>query len=196
MYDLKSLSIPDVKLIKYNLIDDNRGAFSEVYNKGKLKEIGIDCEILQENFTLNKRGVVRGLHSQIEPYVQGKLVRCTRGEIFDVVVDVRTGSPWFGKWISINLSEEDNNLLWVPGGFLHGFCSLFDNTVVEFKCTGEWNLEYERAVIWNDAYLNINWPIPHDEIIVSERELVRNDFSHVKNWFSYTQENALNAATA
>ncbi|MEW5562002.1 dTDP-4-dehydrorhamnose 3,5-epimerase [Enterobacter asburiae] len=184
-FNIESLSIPDVKLIKHQVIDDNRGTFSEIFNRDYLKNLGVDCCVFQENFTVNHRGVVRGLHCQIEPYIQDKLVRCTKGRIFDVVVDVRTNSPWFGKWISINLSEDDNSLLWVPGGFLHGFCSLVDNTVVEFKCTGQWNLAYERAVIWNDPWLNINWPLPHDEIVVSERELTRNDFSAVKNWFFY-----------
>lgn len=184
-FEITPLDIPDIKLIKYKALRDNRGVFSEIYNNECLSELGVECDIWQENFTLNHRGVIRGLHSQIEPYVQGKLVRCTKGKIFDVVVDVRTNSPWFGKWISIDMSEEDDNLLWVPGGFLHGFCALVDNTVVEFKCTGKWNVEYERAVIWNDPYLNIDWPIPHDEVIVSERELVRNDFLAVKDWFFY-----------
>jgi dTDP-4-dehydrorhamnose 3,5-epimerase len=187
-FEVNDLEIPDVKLITHKCYYDNRGYFSEIYNADALSELGIIDGIVQENYTINHRGVVRGLHCQLSPYAQGKMVRCVKGKIFDVAVDVRQGSPWFGKWLSIELSEDDANVVWIPVGFLHGFCALEDKTVVEFKCTGPWKLEYERGVIWNDSHLNINWPIPHDEIIVSERELVRNDFSAVNNWFRYSPE--------
>ncbi|GBQ05153.1 dTDP-4-dehydrorhamnose 3,5-epimerase [Saccharibacter floricola] len=184
--DVTPLSLPDVLLITPRRFEDNRGFFSETYNQNTLKEIGITVPFVQDNQSLSRqKGVVRGLHCQLEPYAQGKLIRATRGAIWDVAVDARTGSPTYGKWAGAELSAENWSQLWVPPGFLHGFVTLEENTEVQYKCTSFYNKDSERSVKWDCAEIGIEWPISADEAVLSEKDLASPSFSAAQGWFSY-----------
>ena len=150
--------LPGVILIEPRVFGDSRGFFMETYNAAKFRELGIDATFVQDNHSRSARGVVRGLHFQ-EPNAQGKLVRCPRGSLFDVAVDVRRGSPSFGKWVGIELSEENKRMLWVPPGFAHGFCALTDDAELVYKTTEIYRPEFDRAILWNDPEIGIEWPI-------------------------------------
>ena len=130
----------------------------ETYHLQRFREMGIDLPFVQDNQSRSARGVLRGLHYQ-EPHAQGKLVRCGRGALFDVVVDVRAGSPQFAKWTSVELSEENRRMLWVPPGFAHGFCALSDDADCLYKCTEFYHPESERSILWNDPEIGIEWPV-------------------------------------
>ena len=151
-------SIPGVLILEPKVFADRRGFFMETYNAERFLQLGIDAQFVQDNHSRSARGVLRGLHFQ-EPKAQGKLVRCTRGALYDVAVDVRTGSPHFGKWMSIELSEENRKMLWVPAGFAHGFCALSDWADLVYKCTAFYDPQSERSIAWNDPDIGIKWPI-------------------------------------
>lgn len=183
---VERLSIPEVILVTPPRFSDNRGFFSEVYNVQRMTEAGIALPFVQDNQSLSRqKGVVRGLHCQLDPYAQGKLVRCIKGAIWDVAVDIRTGSPTYGKWAAAELSEENWSQLWVPPGFLHGFCTLAENTEVIYKCTSLYDKASERAVIWNSAELDIPWPVSEGEAILSDKDVVAPEFSAAQGWFHY-----------
>jgi len=183
---VERLDIPDVILVTPPRFGDNRGFFSETYNFGRMSEAGIDLPFVQDNQSLSRqKGVVRGLHCQLAPKAQGKLVRCTHGAIWDVAVDARTGSPTYGKWVAAELSEENWSQLWVPPGFLHGFVTLTENAEVQYKCTDVYDKASERAVIWNCPEINIAWPIEPEEAVLSDKDLVAPHFSEAKGWFHY-----------
>ena len=150
--------LPGVILIEPRVFGDARGFFMETYRADLFQSHGIDETFVQDNHSRSARGVLRGLHYQ-EPYPQGKLVRCTRGELFDVAVDIRRGSPAFGKWYGITLSEENKSMLWIPAGFAHGFCALTDDAELVYKTTEIYRPEHDRAVLWNDPEIAIEWPI-------------------------------------
>ncbi len=161
-------------LIEHKLFEDERGFFFESWNQktfnNKLCE---EIIFSQDNHSLSRKGVIRGLHYQIPPKPQGKLVRCIKGEIFDVVVDIRKGSETFGEWISANLSHDNKLMLWIPIGFAHGFLSLEENSEVIYKANGSYSREFERSIKWNDPTININWPlqiINIKEPILSEKD--------------------------
>ncbi|GBQ94709.1 dTDP-4-dehydrorhamnose 3,5-epimerase [Asaia lannensis] len=184
---VERLAIPDVILVTPQRFSDSRGFFSETYNHQKMVEAGIDLTFVQDNQSLSvQKGVVRGLHCQVAPYVQGKLVRCTKGAIWDVAIDARTGSPTYGKWVAAELSEENWSQLWVPPGFLHGFVTLQENTEVQYKCTSLYDKASERAVIWNCPHLAIDWPISADEVVLSDKDKVAPHFTEAKGWFQYS----------
>ena len=151
-------SLPGVLLIEPNVYEDARGFFMETYHVERFRKLGIDATFVQDNHSRSARGVVRGLHYQ-EPNPQGKLVRCTRGTLFDVAVDVRKGSPTFGKGYSQELSEENKLMLWIPPGFAHGFCAVTELADLVYKCTALYDAANDRAVLWNDPDLGIDWPI-------------------------------------
>ncbi|HYZ64461.1 MAG TPA: dTDP-4-dehydrorhamnose 3,5-epimerase, partial [Acetobacteraceae bacterium] len=137
----------------------------------RYEQLGIALPFVQDNHSLSReRGVVRGLHCQIEPYPQGKLVRCVRGAIWDVAVDARAGSPTLGQWVAAELSAENWQQLWIPPGFLHGFCTLQPDTEVVYKVTGRYSRESERGVLWNDPTLALPWPIGEAEAVLSEKD--------------------------
>ncbi len=138
---------------------DDRGFFMESYNLQDFEAAGISERFIQDNHSLSKKGVVRGLHYQIEPAPMGKLVRCFKGKIFDVGVDVRKGSATFGQWYGEILSGENMKMLYFPPGIAHGFLALEDDTHVYYKCTGLYSAKDERAILWNDPDLKINWPL-------------------------------------
>ncbi|GAB0113966.1 dTDP-4-dehydrorhamnose 3,5-epimerase [Acidisoma sp. C75] len=169
---VETLAIPEVKLITPPRFGDSRGFFSETYNERKLREAaGITDAFVQDNHSLSvERGVIRGLHCQLAPSIQGKLVRCVRGAIWDVAVDARVGSPTFGKWVAAELSAENWQQLWVPGGFVHAFCTLEANTEVMYKVTAEYDKAAEAGVIWNDPDIGLPWPIAPEEAILSDKD--------------------------
>ena len=160
--------LPGVILIEPRVFGDARGFFMETYRTDAFSAHGIDDTFVQDNHSRSARGVLRGLHYQ-EPFPQGKLVRCTRGALFDVAVDIRRGSPSFGKWYSITLSEENRAMLWVPPGFAHGFCALTDEAELLYKTTDVYHAEADRGILWNDAEIGIEWPIA--DPILSEKDL-------------------------
>lgn len=151
-------SLPGVILIEPRVFGDTRGFFMETYRADAFKANGIDETFVQDNHSRSARGVLRGLHYQ-EPHPQGKLVRCTRGALFDVAVDIRRGSPSFGKWYGVTLSDENKAMLWIPPGFAHGFCTLADETDLVYKTTEIYRPEYDRAILWNDPEIAIEWPV-------------------------------------
>jgi dTDP-4-dehydrorhamnose 3,5-epimerase len=139
---------------------------------------------VQDNQSLSyQKGVVRGLHCQLAPHAQGKLVRCTHGAIWDVVVDIRHGSPTYGQWVAAELSGENWSQLWVPSGFLHGFCTLTENAEVHYKCTAPYDKAAERTVNWNSPELDIAWPINKKDIILSEKDRQAPEFLKSQRWF-------------
>ena len=151
-------AIPDVKRILPRVFTDDRGDFFESWNARALTEHGIDASFVQDNHSRSKRGVLRGLHYQIE-HAQGKLVRCVIGEVFDVAVDLRKSSPTFGRSVGVVLSAENRTVLWVPPGFAHGFVVLSDAAEFLYKTTDYWHPEHERTLLWSDPALAIAWPV-------------------------------------
>jgi dTDP-4-dehydrorhamnose 3,5-epimerase len=150
-------TLPDVRLIEPKVFGDERGFFYESWNRRALSEAGVDAEFVQDNHSRSRRGVLRGLHYQIA-HPQGKLVRVTAGEVFDVAVDLRRASPSFGAHVAITLSADNKRMLWVPPGFAHGFLVLSDVAEFLYKTTDYWYPEHERTLLWNDPALGIAWP--------------------------------------
>ena len=167
-FEFVRLEIPDVILIKPKVFEDERGYFMETYKKSDFEKAGIKGDFVQDNHSRSRYGVLRGLHFQKEPYAQAKIVRCVRGVIYDVAVDLRRNSPTFGKYVSVILSEYNKYMLYIPRGFAHGFLVLSDVAEVVYKVDNEYAPEYEGGVIWNDPDLNIPWPI--DNPILSEKD--------------------------
>lgn len=162
--------LPDVLLIKPRVFEDARGFFYESFNKRDWHEaLGIDCEFVQDNHSRSDKGVLRGLHYQLPPAAQGKLVRALVGEIFDVAVDIRKNSANFGKWVGYKLSAENKLQMWIPEGFAHGFLTLSPFAEVSYKTTNYYSPESERGIRWNDASLAINWPVSVD-ISLSDKD--------------------------
>jgi dTDP-4-dehydrorhamnose 3,5-epimerase len=151
-------SLPGVLLIEPDVFGDSRGFFMETWNAARFREAGLDLQFVQDNQSRSARGVLRGLHYQ-EPNAQGKLVRCSRGALFDVAVDIRRGSPQFGRWYGVELSEENRLMLWIPPGFAHGFCALTDLADLSYKCTAFYDAPSDRAIRWNDPDIGIEWPV-------------------------------------
>lgn len=173
--------IADLVLIKPDVFPDDRGYFFESYQKEKFKELGITADFLQDNESMSMKGVLRGLHLQVPPFAQGKLVRVVRGSVLDVAVDLRKNSATYGQWESVELSEANKLMLMIPEGFAHGFLVLEDYTIFQYKCTNYYNRESERGIIWNDPDLNIDWGIEVPSI--SEKDLKGMLFKDFKNPF-------------
>ena len=153
-------------IIKPEIFEDNRGLFYESWNQSLFNDKLTDSiDFCQDNHSLSNFGVIRGLHYQIYPEPQGKLVRCISGEIFDVAVDIRKTSDTFGEWVSVFLSSQNKDIFWIPIGFAHGFLSLKDNTEVLYKASGKWSKEHDRSIRWNDKKININWPLKNFNIL-------------------------------
>ncbi|PCJ57353.1 MAG: dTDP-4-dehydrorhamnose 3,5-epimerase [Candidatus Hydrogenedentota bacterium] len=156
---VQKTDIPDVLVIESPIFQDDRGYFTEVYNTRTWGEAGFaDPGFVQDNMSVSQQGTLRGLHYQMNPHGQGKLVRALHGSIFDVAVDLRKGSPTFGKWVGQTLTEENGLAMWVPVGFAHGFLSLADHTRVLYKCTSHWEPNSERAIRYDDPAIGIAWP--------------------------------------
>lgn len=159
-----------VTLIEPAVHSDGRGFFLESYHKKVFADNGIGAEFVQDNHSRSARGVLRGLHYQVEPAAQGKLVRVTNGEIYDVVVDLRRASRTFGRWIAERLSAANRRMLWVPAGLAHGYCALEEGTEVQYKVTAFYSPAHERGIAWNDPGLAIEWPDLGMEYLISEKD--------------------------
>lgn len=154
------LSIPDVLLIEPQVFEDDRGFFYESFNQNKFEEaVKQKINFVQDNHSKSVKGVLRGLHYQLPPKAQGKLVRVIQGEVFDVAVDLRQSSPTFGQWVGDVLSGDNKKQLWIPEGFAHGFLTLSDTAEFLYKTTDFYSKEHEEAIQWNDKTIGINWPI-------------------------------------
>lgn len=179
LMQITTTEIPDVKLLTPTRHGDDRGFFSETWNARALKEQGLELDFVQDNHVLNgAAGTIRGLHLQIEPSPQGKLIRATRGAILDVAVDVRANSPTYGQHVARELSADNWQQLWIPPGFAHGYCTLTDKTEVIYKVTGFYDPGAERGLMWNDPALDINWPACANPESLSGRD---------REWGSFTE---------
>ncbi|SFG19582.1 dTDP-4-dehydrorhamnose 3,5-epimerase [Novosphingobium sp. CF614] len=157
--EIRSYPIPDVKLLTPRHIGDKRGYFAETFRADAFAKACGEHVFVQDNESFNVRlGTVRGLHFQSKPHMQGKLVRCTAGALFDVAVDIRQGSPTYGQWVGEVLTPENGQQLWVPPGFAHGFCTLKPNTVISYKVTGYYNGECDKGLAWDDPAIGVAWP--------------------------------------
>jgi len=174
--------IPAVKLIEPKVFGDERGFFMETWNEKAFREAGINATFVQDNHSRSAKNTLRGLHYQIKQ-PQGKLVRVTRGEVFDVAVDLRTSSPTFGQWVGEYLSEENNRMLWVPPGFAHGFLVTSETADFQYKCTDFYAPEYERSVHWAHKDLAIEWPLPDNmEPILSQKDQAAVPFTQAEKF--------------
>ncbi|MCH8903865.1 MAG: dTDP-4-dehydrorhamnose 3,5-epimerase [Bacteroidetes bacterium] len=175
--------IVGLKIFEPKLFEDERGYFYESYNEKLFKENGIDVHFTQDNESKSSKGVLRGLHYQLAPYSQSKLVRALQGEVQDVVVDMRKKSPTYGKSFSIILSSENHKQLFVPRGFAHGFYVLSETTTILYKIDNDYSRESESGVMYNDPTLNIEWAIKDDLLILSEKDKMLSSFAEAKNNF-------------
>jgi dTDP-4-dehydrorhamnose 3,5-epimerase len=184
--DVQALAIPEVKLVTPRIVRDDRGFFSETYSGKALQAAGIGAAFVQDNHSLSrKRGVLRGLHFQIEPHVQGKLVRVVRGAVFDVAVDIRRGSPTFGEHASAMLSAENWHQIWVPPGFAHGFCTLEPDTEVIYKVTDYYAPDCDRGLAFDDPDLGIPWPTDARDMALSDKDRRHPRLEDLPAYFSY-----------
>lgn len=164
-FEFEKQNIKDVILIKPKVFGDNRGFFLESYKKSDFEANGISVEFNQDNHSKSSKHVLRGLHYQANPYSQAKLVRCVRGRIYDIAVDLRKESETYKKYVKVELSEENKCMLFIPQGFAHGFVVLSDEAEIIYKASGEYNPEADRGVFWKDKDLNINWEIDFEPIL-------------------------------
>lgn len=182
---VETLAIPDVKLLTPRKFGDSRGFFSETWQQERYAEAGIPGPFIQDNHALSmQRGVVRGLHLQVPPSAQGKLLRVVRGAVWDVAVDVRHGSPTFGRFVAAELSAENWQQIWVPAGFLHGYCTLTEVTEVIYKVSGPYDRAAERGVIWNDPDLALPWPVAASEALLSDKDKILPRLADCPVWFT------------
>ena len=171
VFVFKRLDISEVMLIEAQAFSDERGFFMESFKESTFASNGIKTKFVQDNFSRSTRGVLRGLHYQKNPQSQAKLVMALQGEIFDVAVDIRKGSPTYGKWVGEILSDKNHKLLYIPEGFAHGFCVLSDSANVLYKINTEYSPEHERGILWNDTDLAIKWPINKPVMIKKDLDL-------------------------
>lgn len=165
------LSIPEVILFTPNVFGDDRGFFYESFNQNRFAELtGLKPQFVQDNHSKSQKAVLRGLHYQLAPKAQGKLVRVVQGEVFDVAVDIRSTSPTFSQWVGVKLSAENKQQLWIPAGFAHGFVTLSDTAEFLYKTTDYYSPEHERCIIWNDTDLDIQWPVEINEPLLSAKD--------------------------
>jgi dTDP-4-dehydrorhamnose 3,5-epimerase len=171
------LHIPDVLIIEPEVFNDDRGFFFECFNQINFeKAVGDKINFVQDNHSKSNKGVLRGLHYQIEPKAQGKLVRVIYGEVFDVAVDLRKSSVTFGKWVGEIISSENKRQMWIPEGFAHGFVTLSDTAEFLYKTTNYYSQQHERAIRWNDDVISVNWLINKDNIILSHKDKISQSF--------------------
>ncbi|MGB3336737.1 MAG: dTDP-4-dehydrorhamnose 3,5-epimerase [Devosia sp.] len=179
-------NLKDVFVVTPDRHEDSRGYFSETFRRDWFAANVADVDFVQENQSLSRSvGVVRGLHFQSAPAAQGKLVRSLAGAIFDVAVDIRQGSPNFGKWTSVILTAEEGNQLWIPAGFLHGFCTLVPDCLVSYKVTAYYDRESDRGVLWNDPEIDVTWPDVANPGLLSPKDKVQPLLSVLPTYFTY-----------
>lgn len=177
--------LPGLFILEPRVFEDSRGYFFEAYNEQRFAELGLDMRFVQDNQSQSSYGVIRGLHYQLPPAAQTKLVRVLQGKILDVVLDIRKGSPTFGQHFSIELSAENRRQLFVPRGFAHGFSVLSEKAVVLYKCDNFYNKESDAGIIYNDPALGIDWKVPADKVVVSDKDLVLPQFADCRNTFEF-----------
>lgn len=163
-------SIPDVIILEPKVFGDERGYFFESFSLREFEEKVCKTVFVQDNESKSRYGVLRGLHFQKAPYEQAKLVRVVKGKVLDVAVDIREGSPTFGKHVAVELSEENKRQVFIPRGFAHGFAVLSDEVIFQYKCDNYYAPDYESGILWNDPALNIDWKLPEKDIILSEKD--------------------------
>jgi dTDP-4-dehydrorhamnose 3,5-epimerase len=184
--EIRALAIKDVLLITPKRFEDSRGFFTELYSRQTFLEAGITTDFVQDNFSRsNDVGVVRGLHFQAPPFAQAKLLRVLRGAIFDVVVDLRHGSPSYGRSASITLTGESGSQLYVPEGFAHGFCTIEPGTEITYKVNAYYAPQHDRGLLWSDPALGINWPVDPAAITLSERDRRHPPLAELPRYFDY-----------
>lgn len=182
----KPLEISDVVMITPRRIADSRGYFSEIFKAAWFSEHIADAAFLQDNQSLSvQAGTIRGLHFQVEPFAQGKLVRSVAGRIFDVAVDLRVGSPSFGKWVGVELSADSGEQLWIPPGFAHGFATLEPNTIIHYRVTAPYSSVHDRGLRWNDPTIGVRWPISGDIALLSDKDRTQPLLEELPSCFSY-----------
>lgn len=167
-FEFQKTKLEGVLLITPKIFPDERGEFAELYKYSLFAEAGLDVRFVQINHSKSTKNVLRGLHYQLSPKSQGKLVRVSAGSAFDVAVDIRKDSVTYGKWVGVTLTSSEKNMLYIPPGFAHGFCALNDNTEFVYYCTEEYSKEHERGIVWNDPAIGIEWPIENP--IISKRD--------------------------
>lgn len=182
---IEPTGIADLLVLNPRVYADERGYFFESYNRRLLQEHGLFYDFVQDNQAFSKYGVVRGLHYQLKPFDQAKLVRVTQGLVFDVAVDLRGGSPTFGKWFGILLSDQNKKQLLIPRGFAHGYSVLSPTAEFVYKCDNYYSKEHEAGIVYNDPLLNINWQVPEKDMLVSEKDRMLAFFTDARYNFSF-----------
>ena len=178
--------LADIKILKPIRHADSRGFFSEVFKESQLRQFGIDIHFVQDNHSLSAlKGVVRGLHFQIPPFAQAKLLRVTSGSIFDVAVDIRWGSPNFGRHVPVVLSAHEWNQIFIPEGFAHGFCTLESDTEVIYKVSAYYSAAHDRGLLWSDPALGIDWPLAVGEMVLSDKDRKHPVLADLPRYFEY-----------
>ncbi len=181
-------AIPEILIIEPQLFGDNRGYFIESYNQSKFPSEYEHITFIQDNESKSKEGVLRGLHYQLAPFCQSKLVRVIQGSVIDVAVDVRKGSPTFGKHVSVKLTGENKKQLLVPRGFAHGFVVTSPDTIFSYKCDNYYSLEHDRGILFNDPALNIDWQLDDSQLTLSEKDKRQPLLKNVKDLFDYNED--------
>ena len=183
---VQPLELPDCLLVVPDRFGDERGFFSETYNKHALREAGIDVDFVQDNHSLSRpKGTVRGLHFQAPPVAQAKLVRVARGAVIDVAVDIRAGSPTYGNHVAVELSAEGWNQIYIPEGFAHGFCTIEPDTELLYKVSAPYSREHDQGVLWNDPDLGIRWPVAEADAVLSEKDREQPAFAGLPAYFQW-----------
>lgn len=180
--------IEGVVIIEPRIFKDERGYFYESFSQREFEEKVCKTTFVQDNQSKSSYGVLRGLHFQKPPYCQSKLVRCIKGAVLDVAVDIRKGSPTFGKYVAVELTEDNHRQFFVPRGFAHGFAVLSEEAVFQYKCDNFYNKESEGSVAWNDPQLGIDWRIPSDKVLLSEKDKLSKNISEAEYLFNYNEK--------
>jgi len=184
--EIRTFDIPDLKLVVPRRFTDVRGAFTETWNDQVFRETIANAGFVQDNQSISaKKGTIRGLHFQKPPYAQGKLIRLLRGSILDIAVDIRRGSPTYGEHVAVMLDATDGEQLWVPEGFLHGFCTLEDETEVFYKVTSYYSSSHDAGVLWSDQDLHIQWPVDPESAVLSEKDQKHPPLRDLPDFFFY-----------
>ncbi len=184
-FDFQSFDIPGLLLVTPRVYSDDRGFFKEIYKFSEFFAAGIQKPFVQANHSLSKKNTLRGLHYQKKPFAQAKLVRVLRGEIFDVAVDIRRGSPFYGKYVSVSLSADRAKMFFIPEGFAHGFLTLSEEAEVEYLCSEVYSPQHEQGIMFNDPTLNISWPLKTP--ILSKKDSLYPAFKHADNHFIFAK---------
>ena len=186
MIEVVKTEIPGVLIIEPKVFGDDRGYFMESFNAREFTEkTGIEITFVQDNESKSRYGVLRGLHFQLPPYTQSKLVRVVKGKVLDVAVDIRKGSPTYGKYVTCEMTEENKRQFFVPKGFAHGFCVLSEEAIFQYKCDDFYHPEAEGAIAWDDPDIAIQWPVEEDNVILSEKDKHHPNLNDYESPFSF-----------